>query len=58
MVSQPGRQEEIESIQRICRLILEEIDPVQFNALLRELDELLQKEQHHRKQNGQSQAPL
>jgi hypothetical protein len=42
------RREEIESINRISRLIVEEEDPTRFKVLLRELDELFQKEQERR----------
>jgi len=42
------RQEEIESISRISKLIVEEVDPARFKVLVSELDELLRKEQERR----------
>jgi len=58
MVSEPTIREEIESMQRICELIVEEKDPVQLHILWRELDSLLEKEvQNRRKRIGQLHAP-
>ena len=42
------RREEIESISRMSKLIVEEEDPARLNVLVHELDELLQKEQERR----------
>jgi hypothetical protein len=49
MIPEPTwRREEIESIQRISKLIVEEEDPARFHVLVRELDELFRKEQERR----------
>jgi hypothetical protein len=50
-------REEIELLGRISRQLVEEKDPNRFTNLLRELDDLLEKDQNSREQNRQTQAP-
>ena len=45
-------REEIELIDRISKRLVEEKDPDRFTNLVRELDDLLQKDQNSRAQNG------
>jgi len=45
-------REEIELIDRISKRLVEEKDPDRFTNLVRELDDLLQKDQNSREQNG------
>jgi hypothetical protein len=45
---EPARREEIESIDRLTKLIVEEKDLARFYVLSRELEELFQKEQERR----------
>jgi hypothetical protein len=52
---EPERQEEIESIDRLSKLIVEEKDLARFYVLARELEELLRKEQERRA--SQTHAP-
>jgi hypothetical protein len=50
-------REEIQLLHRISRRMVEEKDPDRFANLVRELDELLQKDQNSREQNQQNHAP-
>jgi hypothetical protein len=45
-------REEIESLSRISKRLVEEKDPDQFTNLVRQLDDLLEKDQNSREQNG------
>jgi len=45
-------REEIELLSRISKRLVEEKDPDRFTNFVRELDDLLQKDQNSREQNG------
>ena len=47
-------REEIESMSRISKRLVEEKDPDRFTDLVRELEDLLQKDQNSREQNQQT----
>jgi hypothetical protein len=50
-------REEIQLLDRISRRLVAEKDPDRFANLMRELDDLLQRDQNSREQNQQNHAP-